>query len=325
MRRLATQFNSYVLTLLLVAAAFASHAQTTAPVPTATSEPRDVSYCELSRNPAAFNHQLVRVTGFVTHGFEDFQFSEPPCPTQGFSIWIMYGGRAESGTVYCCPGEGGHKTRSEPLRIEGVHLPLSEDANFRRFRALIEKEHDTTIHATLVGTFFSGEKRESNGYTFWAGMGHMGCCSLLVIQRIVSFQGHTRKDLDYSAEAGSNVNVDCESGTERSIRGVSAAYGEDRDAQTIEQQQNADQGKSAWAFKDPERVALDALKSHYPDQNLDLHIIKDTPTRKVYRWKHSDHEVTVVVLRPYWLAFYATSESVVWVATTIKEADCGTE
>ena len=40
-------------------------------------EPHEVTYCELSRDPAAYNHALVRLTAFVTHGFEDFQVTEP--------------------------------------------------------------------------------------------------------------------------------------------------------------------------------------------------------------------------------------------------------
>jgi len=40
-------------------------------------EPHDVTYCELSKDPAAYNHQLLRLTAFVTHGFED---SASPIP-----------------------------------------------------------------------------------------------------------------------------------------------------------------------------------------------------------------------------------------------------
>jgi hypothetical protein len=74
------------------------------------TEPSQVTYCELSKDPAAYHHQLVRLTAFVTHGFEDFQIGEPECPAQGFSIWLMYGGKAESNTAYCRPGEAGRET-----------------------------------------------------------------------------------------------------------------------------------------------------------------------------------------------------------------------
>ena len=32
--------------------------------------------------------------------------------------------------------------------------------------------------------------------------------------------------------------------------------------------------------------------------------------------------MVVVVTRPYWLSFYAASDSVAWVSTMIKEAEC---
>lgn len=57
-------------------------------------KPNEVTYCELSRDPAAYNHTLVRLSAFVMHGFEDFQITEPGCPTQHFSVWLMYGGKA---------------------------------------------------------------------------------------------------------------------------------------------------------------------------------------------------------------------------------------
>lgn len=81
-------------------------AQAGNPAPDSVPQPRQVTYCELSKDPAAYNHALVRLTAFVTHGFEDFHLADPTCPTQGFSVWVMYGGKTQSDTAYCCPGEG---------------------------------------------------------------------------------------------------------------------------------------------------------------------------------------------------------------------------
>jgi hypothetical protein len=52
------------------------------------AEPREVTYCELAQDPAAYDRELVRLTAFVTHGFEDFQLAEPNCPNlpQNFSV-----------------------------------------------------------------------------------------------------------------------------------------------------------------------------------------------------------------------------------------------
>jgi hypothetical protein len=164
------------------------------PVP----EPLQVTYCELSKDPAAYNHELVRLTAFVTHGFEDFQIAEPDCPTQGFSMWLMYGGKAESNTMYCCPGEAGRESRSESLSVEAVKVPLLDDQTYKQFAGLLKKESDTTVRATVVGRFFSGDKVSTGTSTRWRGFGHMGCCSLLVIQQVESAEPHTIGDLDYS-------------------------------------------------------------------------------------------------------------------------------
>jgi hypothetical protein len=93
--------------------------------------------------------------------------------------------------------------------------------------------------------------------------------------------------------------------------------------QAIAEQREADNGEAAWAFNDPQRVAIDSLKPYYPNQVPVLRRVKKTPARYVFRWKTGKNQVVVVVTRPYWLSFYAASRSVVWVSTMIKEAGCG--
>jgi hypothetical protein len=39
-----------------------------------------VTACDLKRTPAEFNHKLLEVTGFISHGFEDFGLFDPSCP-----------------------------------------------------------------------------------------------------------------------------------------------------------------------------------------------------------------------------------------------------
>lgn len=284
-------------------------------------EPHEVTYCELSRDPAAYNHALVRLTAFVTHGFEDFQVTEPDCPTQHFSVWLMYGGKAESNTVYCCPGEAGRETRSDVLTVEGVQVPLINDLTFQQFIELLKKEPDTTVRSTVVGRFFSGAKETFDTGTFWRGFGHMGCCSLLVIERVESFEPHTRTDLNYTTEAGWYEDEGCKWGSEQNLLHVSVNNWDGGAQKGIAEQEKADRGQS-WAFTDPQRVALESLKLLYPDQLPILRNVKKTPARQVFRWRSGNKSVVVVVTRPYWLSFYAGSKSVAWVTTMIKEARC---
>jgi hypothetical protein len=252
--------NITIATLLGVSAL---HAQTKEPFDTAVSQPVEVTYCELSRNPLAFNHELVRVTAFVTHGFENFLLDDPTCQTQGFSVWVMYGGKTESGTVYCCPGEGSRSARRKPLTVEGVQIPLLKDVKFQQFTQLLNKDSDSTVRVTAVGRFFSEEKQTIGGVTSWVGAGHMGCCSLLVIQQVVAFEPHARADLDYTSEAGSFENADSDSGCFQYRRHF-VSYPEA--ARAIEEQKSADSGEATWRFSDPERVAIESLRSFYPSQ-----------------------------------------------------------
>jgi hypothetical protein len=288
-----------------------------------SSEPFKVAFCEIAKDPATYNHKLIEVTAFVTHGFEDFHLADPSCTklSNHFSVWVMYGGKAPSNTVYCCPGEGGDQTRSKALTVEGMSIPLSDDAAFRDFTGLLKRESDTTVRVTMVGVFFSGEKQTINGSTVWGGAGHMGCCSLFVIEQIKTFEPHDKKDFDFTAEAGWYENEGCKYGTLQYKRHVSIAYFDGTAEQALAEQKIADSGQS-WMFTDPQRVALESLKPFYGDQVLALRKVKETPARKVFLWKNGKQSVVIVLTRPYWLSFYTDSGSVAWIATTIKEAGC---
>jgi len=310
------------LVLTLAFAAFPLFAQTAKSLANDADTLQDATYCELSRDPAAYNHKLVRLTALVTYGFEDFYITDPDCHTQGFSIWVMYGGIVQSGTMYCCPGEAASKRRPQPLTIEGIQIPLVEDATFKEFTGLLKREADTTVRLTAVGRFFSGEKQTINGQTRWGGAGHMGCCSLFVIQRAVSFESHTRSDVDYTSEAGWYEKEGCDYRSLKYLRHISIAYPDADLQKAIAEQHKADSMGGDWELDEPQRVAGDSLKTYYPNQIPVLRTVKKTPARYVFRWRNGKKQVIVVVTRPYWLSFYAKSSSFVWVSTTIKEASC---
>ncbi|HEY7097335.1 MAG TPA: hypothetical protein VH437_11465 [Terriglobales bacterium] len=193
---------------------------------------------------------------------------------------------------------------------------------FKRFTDLLAKEEDTTVRLTAIGRFFSGEKQTLKGQTQWRGFGHMGCCSLFVIQRVESFEPHTRSDLDFTSEAGWYENEGCKDASVRYQRHISISYPDAAVEQVIADQRKADNGEAAWAFSDPQWVAIDSLKQYYPNQVPLLRRVKNTAARHVFRWKNGKNQIVVVVTRPYWLSFYSASHSVVWVSTTIKEAGC---
>jgi hypothetical protein len=57
-----------------------------------------VTLCQLIENREAYNHKLIELTSFVSHGFEDFTLFDPECSSR-LGVWLEYGGRAVSGTM----------------------------------------------------------------------------------------------------------------------------------------------------------------------------------------------------------------------------------
>lgn len=278
------------------------------------SKSEKVSLCQVKANPPAYNHKLIEVTGFVSQGFENFTISDPSC-SSGFSIWLEYGGTAASGTMYCC-GVTAERKRPKQLVVEDIPIPLVEDELFRTFDKRLQRPPDSTVHATIVGRFFSGEKIELPGGTIYGNYGHMGCCSLLAIQQVVSVDNQQRSDLDYGASYD-QPDTSCYQFLKVS----------ETDQDLIQAQQKAEADSSGTNLNSPEQVAASTLARIL---KIDEKLIKLKQTRKaqgrfVYWWKPKTKEekYMVVVSRPYWLSFYAKDpQKVAWVVTAAYETTC---
>jgi len=73
--------------------------------------------------------------------------------------------------------------------VEGIRIPLVKDALFRRFDQRIQGRHATRFRARLIGRFFAGFKQQTEGAEWSGGYGHLGCCSLLMIQQVSALDG----------------------------------------------------------------------------------------------------------------------------------------
>ncbi|MGH9560392.1 MAG: hypothetical protein ACRD3S_02965, partial [Terracidiphilus sp.] len=88
--------SSVVLCGLLLAAGSGLHAQAAAPV--------DVKVCDVTKSPAQFTGKMVRITGTVVAGFDQFVIKDTTDANCGFqvnTIWLSYpqGSKAKSGPV----------------------------------------------------------------------------------------------------------------------------------------------------------------------------------------------------------------------------------
>jgi hypothetical protein len=275
--------------------------------------------CHIQNDPAAYNHKLIEVAAFVSHGFEDFTLFDPTC-NSGSDIWLEYGGLTASGTIYCCGGTKDRQRASE-LTIEGIPIPLVADEHFQKFDQFIQHQPDSVIHATVVGRFFAGRQIRYPKGTFWGGFGHMGCCSLLAIQQVVAVDPHDRTDLDYRASADQpEINkVGC---------GYRILIARQASEDIIESQRKAELEHTSWAFYDPQRVAAEALGQllKIPENSFqDLEQTRKAQGRLVFEWhpKGDSRSYKIVVSRPYWLSFYSNDPNMVaWVVVAAYESSC---
>lgn len=294
-------------------------------------EPQKVTVCQLKSDPPAYDHKLIEVEGFVSSDFEDFTLFDPTYRSGG-ETWLEYGGDSNSGTMYCC-GITPNSKRPQDLEVEGISVPLKRNEAFDQFHAAVNPPYrsgkfGSVVHATIVGRFFAGT-RQLYGTSvlrhggLWGGYGHMGCCSLLAIQEIKSVSPQDRDDLDYGASPDQPK-------IEKKGCGYSYLAPLEFTGAILEYQRQADLGPRAWAFDDPQRVAIDALevygKIEVPAPPK-LNETRRAQGRIVYEWTQRDKSRTyaymVVVTRPYWLSFYAHDpKRVAWVVVAAYELTC---
>jgi hypothetical protein len=294
-----------------------------------SEEPQKVSVCQLENDPAAYNHKLVEVEALVSHDFEDFTLFDPICHSSWPAVWLEYGGKFKSDTVYCCGPTNGRARRKE-LTIGKIPIPLVDDDQFRLFDKQIQPpfrsgKFGSIVHATIVGRFFAGEKSKyPNGKEFWGGYGHMGCCTLLAIQEIKWVDPQNRDDLDYGASYD-NPDFDRVGCNTEELQSWDIENG------VIHDQQQADRGEREWSFDDPQRVASDGLaKLAKIDAPIPLALTKkrESQGRIVFEWRKTPDSLpmTVVVSRPYVLSFFAKDPNrVAWVVAAAYRLSCGSD
>jgi len=167
--------------------------QQIAPPSDAETKAQEVSVCDLKNDPAKYNHSLIKLTGYFSRGFEDSSLYDLSCKSEQW-IWVELGGKKSVNVMYCC-GVSPKPTRDRELEVEGIKLPLTEDAAFNRYnKSLAEGKN---VKATVIGTFFSGEKIQDSkdAPAFYGGYGHMGMNSLFVVQQVLSSEVIKAKDV----------------------------------------------------------------------------------------------------------------------------------
>lgn len=150
--------------------------------------PVKIGICELISNPGLYDHKLVRVTGQVSRGFEDFTLRGRSCGDY-FPLWLEYGGPQPAEVTFCCADQNQENgpNGKDPLYVDGIETSLKKDRKFKRFDKITKKlDRDETVGVTLEGRVFSaGTYTSESGEVVEFGYGHFGLHSLFVIQRVL--------------------------------------------------------------------------------------------------------------------------------------------
>jgi hypothetical protein len=174
------------------------------------------------------------------------------------------------------------------------------------------------IRATLVGRFFAGKRVEFFKDEPWGGYGHMGCCTLLAIQQVVSADTQNRSDLDYVASP-EQPDID------RKRCGYQFLMPFEQTPAEMQWQRDADEGKHDFAFDDPQRVAFETLANVNVPSPADMKLMREAQGRKIFEYKPpgKPESYMVVVSRPYLMSFYSRDPNrVAWVAIAAYKSSC---
>lgn len=164
-------------------------------------DPIQVTPCDLMSDPPQYDKRLVTLRAPIKIEFEGSAFDVKCNNTDLQPIWVTFAGDVEVPVVYCC---GNHdRKKGTTVEVEGLKLSLQKDVEFEKYWNLLTAERETApsgvpciwecyqyhVTATLTGHFFSGEEwKRDDGKIFYMGYGHLGCCSLFVIEKVAEVQ-----------------------------------------------------------------------------------------------------------------------------------------
>jgi hypothetical protein len=232
--------------------------------------------------------------------------------------------------VYCC----GDHTRKPgvTLSLEGIKLPLKKDDEFKKFFRLLTAERMTAptgvpcfydcyqyhVTATLTGQFFAGKEwhRPGDGKTVYLGYGHMGCCSLFVIQKVSDVESEPT-----SIPIGENF--DCSHQIWQLPIDRSAVIAQQKAVQSHLVEQPVVEEFGEKLIRDQMRSKHDQFDSG--DNTVDYVGKFEHEKKSTYIWLAKDKltSYSVEFERFDWLSQYvAKIDDRIWIAVKIERSEC---
>jgi hypothetical protein len=206
---------------------------------TAGAQVVDTKVCDILAHPKDFDGKMVRISGTVAAGFDEFVIRDTSCKQSVNAIWLAYpaGTKAKAGPVTVITLQLAKNSPGQATAVSATKVTLDTGGEFSKFDSILSASVKTpgrclgcvrsTATATLTGRLDAVDAvaLEKTGSTFTTvkGFGNLARYpARLVIQSVADV---VENDIDYSRPASL---VDGKIGlglTADSLKRAVAAYG----------------------------------------------------------------------------------------------------
>jgi hypothetical protein len=175
----------------------------------------DTKVCDILAHPKDFDGKLIRVTGTVVAGFDEFMIRDTSCKQNVNAIWLDYpaGTKAKAGPVAVITLQLAKNSPGQATSVSSLPVTLDTGGDFKKFDSILSASAKTsgmclgcvrsTATATLTGRLDAVDavslEKTGSMFTTVKGFGNLARYpARLVIQSIASV---TENDIDYSKPA----------------------------------------------------------------------------------------------------------------------------
>jgi hypothetical protein len=178
----------------------------------------DTRVCDVLAHPKDFDGKVVRITGIVAAGFDEFVIRDTSCKQSVNAIWLDYpaGTNAKAGPAAVITLQLAKNSPGQPVPVSTVPVTLDTGGDFKKLDSILSAPVKTpgrclgcvrsTATATLTGRLDSVDsvslEKSGSLFTVVKGFGNLARYpARLVIQSVANV---SENDIDYSkpADAG---------------------------------------------------------------------------------------------------------------------------
>jgi hypothetical protein len=207
--------------------------------PEAGAQVVNANLCEVLAHPKDFDGKMVRITGTVVAGFDEFIIRDASCKQSVNAIWLDYpaGSKAKAGPVALVTLQLAKNSPGQVASAAGIPVMLDTNGDFKKFDSILSAPVKTsgrclgcvrsTVTATLTGRLDGVDavslERTGSMFTAVKGFGNLARYpARLVIQSVTNV---SENDIDYSKPADlgdGNVGLSL---TADNLKRAAAAFG----------------------------------------------------------------------------------------------------